>query len=422
MNLSRLLCRLQETLVKIYKSWWNYPTDSIKINWAAQLKLGGADMPLALLQVPPFFSTPVSFRETPHPGANWYRGTVVWGCGSADREVLWALSQNIFLDPDFCWTMSMLGSFTCKTVILGEHSPDQSQTTGTSEKVSSKPHWKQWKFWAVSAQQQQNNNNYLVPHHIGLLTSCLVILNIRTGDCLSLSDFWFFQISDLAVVAKPRFILSHRQGHGHLHAIRWVSVGTEGWFHLSRTLFTTLVSVTVSFFVKISFSQTLERHIQIVTAMLCIPSTEELLGNINAHFWLTVKTMKNLEEILLTSDPPQHSRSFKLASLWTQEPVGTSNVGQDSLSHFLCIPSHLSSPLFPPTFRRFHSSVQCYTFEKKSYVLDVKAHHTGRISPWEGTPVQNSTACDTVEGWSGPAASLPSIAPFTPHNRKGRRK
>lgn len=38
MNLSRLLCRLQQTLVKIYKSWWNYPTDSIKLigqhNWS----------------------------------------------------------------------------------------------------------------------------------------------------------------------------------------------------------------------------------------------------------------------------------------------------------------------------------------------------------------------------------------------------
>lgn len=98
---------------------------------------------------------------------------------------------------------------------------------------------------------------------------------------------------------------------------------------------------TIRLFVKLSFSQTLEWHIQIVTAMLCISSTEELLGNIKAHFWLTVKTMQNLEEILLTSDPTQHSSSFELASLWTEEPVGTSNVGQDTLSHFLCIPPTL---------------------------------------------------------------------------------
>lgn len=97
---------------------------------------------------------------------------------------------------------------------------------------------------------------------------------------------------------------------------------------------------TIRLFVKLSFSQTLEWHIQIVTAMLCISSTEELRGNIKTHFWLTVKTMQNLEEILLTSDPTQHSSSFELASLWTQEPAGSSNVGQDTLSRFLCIPPH----------------------------------------------------------------------------------
>lgn len=47
--------------------------------------------------------------------------------------------QNILTDTDFCWTMTMLGSFTCKTVMLGKHSPDQSQTTDASEIVSSKP-------------------------------------------------------------------------------------------------------------------------------------------------------------------------------------------------------------------------------------------------------------------------------------------
>lgn len=49
---------------------------------------GGADTPLAPLQVPPFVSTPGSCRETPHPGTNWYRDPVVWECGAADREVL----------------------------------------------------------------------------------------------------------------------------------------------------------------------------------------------------------------------------------------------------------------------------------------------------------------------------------------------
>lgn len=47
--------------------------------------------------------------------------------------------------------------------------------------------------------------------------------------------------------------------------------------------------------------------------------------------------MKNPVEILLTSDLTQHSSSFELASLRTQELVGISNVGQDTLSHFLYV-------------------------------------------------------------------------------------
>lgn len=66
--------------------------------------------------------------------------------------------------------------------------------------------------------------------------------------------------------------------------------------------------------------------------------------------------MENLEEILLTSDPTQHNKSFELASLRTQEPVGISNVGQDTLSHFLCIP-----PTLILTLVLFHLqiSLQC---------------------------------------------------------------
>lgn len=177
---------------------------------------------------------------------------------------------------------------------------------------------------------------------------------------------------------------------------------------------------TVSSFVKLPFSRTLEWHIQIVTVMLCISSTEELLGNIKAHFWLTVKTMKNLVEILLTSDLTQHSSSFELASLWTQEPVGTSNVGQDTQSHFLCISSALILTLV------------LSHLQKVSLQYAVKKGLRRRVMCWmlkyitqEGflpEKEQNSTVHDTVVGRPGPAASLPPAVPFTPLNGMERRK
>lgn len=141
---------------------------------------------------------------------------------------------------------------------------------------------------------------------------------------------------------------------------------------------------TVGFFVRLSSSQKLQQHIQIVIVTLCISNTDKLLENVKARFWFT---MKNPVEILLTSDLTQHSSSFELASLWTQELVGTSNVGQDTLSHFLYVSLTLLLSLFLSTFRRFHSSTQCYTFEKKGYVLDVKACYAGRIPPSEGTAI-----------------------------------
>lgn len=44
--------------------------------------------------------------------------------------------------------------------------------------------------------------------------------------------------------------------------------------------------------------------------------------------------MKNPVEIFLTSDLIQHSSSFEPGSPRTQEPVGISNVGHDTLFHF----------------------------------------------------------------------------------------
>lgn len=248
------------------------------------------------------------------------------------------------------WLYWVVLVFQLPPVTLGEHSPEQSQTTAGSEKALPKPQTAKGRSFAEF--QHNSGQTYLVPQHGRLLTGCFVIFNIRTGDCLSLSDFWFLQISDLAVVAKPRFILSYSQGHGHLHAIGWISAGREMCFHLSYLLLTTFASAEW----VCLLSSHLHKHfsdMQILTVVsvfwLCISSTE---GNEKAHFWFPVKTPL---EILLTSDLTQHSISFKLPSVQTQEPVGISNAGQDKQPNFLCV-THI--PPLPPSgdFSPVHSA------------------------------------------------------------------
>lgn len=63
---------------------------------------------------------------------------------------------------------------------------------------------------------------YLVPHDLRLHSLLYVILNAWADDVFAFAQLRLLKEPHFGVVAEVCVILRHREGHGHLHAIRGV--------------------------------------------------------------------------------------------------------------------------------------------------------------------------------------------------------
>lgn len=76
--------------------------------------------------------------------------------------------------------------------------------------------------------------SYLIPNDLRINPRLEIILNSRAGDVFAFAELCLLVEPHFGVVAKLGVVLRHREGHGHLHAVRRVPAMTKRKYAVKR--------------------------------------------------------------------------------------------------------------------------------------------------------------------------------------------